>query len=86
MARPMASRPKELAKDAPYMDAFYALNASRANGMGGAEPIPISEVLAYLQLVGIASISARAKYLRLIQKLDATYLKHHAEKSAQHTP
>lgn len=50
--------------------------------MGGAEAIPVSEVLAYLQLMGIASIGERSKYLRLIQQLDRTYMAFQAEKSA----
>jgi hypothetical protein len=46
--------------------------------MGHASPTPlqISEVLAYLQLVGIAEVELRSKYLRILQTLDRVYLKH----------
>lgn len=63
------------------MSAFHACSASRPLHMGGAGAVPISEILAYLELVGIASAAVRAKYLRLIQHLDAAYLSHCAEKA-----
>lgn len=80
------SRPRLKEVDAPFIDAFYTLSAARASGMGGVNPIPISEVLAYLTLVGIASAEQRSKYLRLIQRLDSTYLTHMAEKAEQNKP
>lgn len=54
--------------------------------MGGPSAIPISEVLAYLHLMGIASIEARSKYLRLLQMMDSTYLNYVAEKQAASQP
>jgi hypothetical protein len=77
------NRPRLKAADGPFVDSFYALHAARSGGMGGPNAIPISEVLAYLQLMGIASVEARAKYLRLIQRLDSVYLAHAAEKAEQ---
>lgn len=79
----MQNRPRLKPEDVPYYEAFSALNASRQAGASGNESIPISEVLAYLQLVGIASPGARSKYLRLIQQMDATYKAFVAEKSTQ---
>jgi hypothetical protein len=51
--------------------------------MGGPEPIAIAEILAYVNLMGIASQPERLKYLRLIQLLDLTYLAFMREKAAQ---
>lgn len=79
----MLNRQKLKQADLPYYNAFAALNASRQVGMSGSEAIPVSEVLAYLQLVGIASSEARSKYLRLIQKMDATYRAFVKEKTPQ---
>lgn len=79
----MQNRPRLKPEDVPYYDAFSSLNASRQAGVAGTEPIPVSEVLAYLHLVGIASPDARSKYLRLIQKMDATYKAFVAERTPQ---
>lgn len=79
----MLSRPQIKQADVPYYEAFSALNASRQAGAAGNEAIPISDVLAYLQLVGIASVEARVKYLRLIQKMDATFRAYTAENANQ---
>lgn len=73
--------PKTLKKDKPYLDAFNACNQARQRGgMGGASPILVSEVLAYLNLAGIDSQAERFKYLRIIQRLDNVYLADVAEK------
>lgn len=81
MTGPLLTRPKLLVKDAHYHEAFCALSAARASGMNGPNAIAISEILALLDLVGIASVDLRPKYLRLIQKLDRVYLDHCAEKN-----
>ena len=79
----MKNRPRLKPADVPYYEAFSALNSARPVGASGNEPIPVSEVLAYLQLVGIASPDERSKYLRLIQKMDATYKAYVAERTPQ---
>jgi hypothetical protein len=65
------------------MDAYYSLTAARSSGFGGAEPIQISEIVAYLDLVGILDRDERAKYLRHVQRLDNAYLTYAREKDAQ---
>ena len=42
--------------------------------MSGGSAIPISEVCAFLQVMGIASRAERAKYLSLIQDMDQIWL------------
>ena len=74
-------RPKILKKDEPYLDAFEACSRSRQpGGMGGSGPILISEVEAYLRLLGIDSPPERLKYLKVIQNLDSIYLADAAER------
>ena len=76
-------------RDMAYYNAFNSLNRSRqSGGMGGSSPILVSEVLAYCQLVGIASGKERVKYLNLVQDLDQICLTHWAEeqKKKQKTP
>ena len=79
----LASRPTLKKEDLPYQGAFLSLHSARTFGMSGPDPIRVTEVLAYLELVGIASPEHRAKYLRLIQTQDAVFLENHAEKAAK---
>lgn len=73
--------PKILKKDESYLDAFQACSRSRQpGGMGGSGPILISEVEAYLRLLGIDSPPERLKYLKVIQNLDSIYLADAAER------
>lgn len=68
-----------------YYNAFNDLSASRPPGGmgGGAAPIPISEVLAFCELLGIANLRERAKYLRLVKELDKICLDHWSEALSQ---
>lgn len=80
MPRALAMRPKLMGKDAPYYLAFHSCSRSRPMTMVGAGAIPISEVCAYCQLVGIASVAERSKYLNLLQDMDQIWLDHQAKK------
>ncbi len=56
-------------------EAWQSLQWSREVGMGvGA--IAVSEVLAYCELGGVTNLDYRAQLLRLLQRLDMTFLKH----------
>lgn len=83
VAGPMKNRPRLRVEDAPYYEAFNRLNSARQPGMSGEAPITISEVLALLQLVGIASRRERVKYLDLIQELDQVALEHWAQEASR---
>lgn len=85
VAGPMKNRPRLKAEDVVYYNAFQTCSASRPPGMSGASAIPISEILAYLQLVGIALREERVKYLHLIQELDHIALDHWAEEAKKQT-
>jgi hypothetical protein len=56
------------------MEAFYDLSASRTATMSGPGPIPISEVLAYCELLAINDTQDRADFLGIIKSLDTVFL------------
>jgi hypothetical protein len=61
------------------LDAFYFLSPSRSLHLGGEGPIPISEILAYLEVMEIPS-AERPEYLRFIREMDNAYLDHRHKK------
>lgn len=63
-------KPALRAEDRRYYDAFRALSASRLCVDGNPQPLQISEIKAYVELVGIESPETKLKYLRLMQGLD----------------
>lgn len=85
-AGPMKSRPRLKSEDVVYYNAFQTCSASRPVGPAGVCAIPISEILAFLQLVGIALRDERVKYLHLIQELDHIALDHWAEEAKRNSP
>lgn len=82
MPAPLRSRTKLQSVDVPYWRAFHSLHAARPHSSAGPAPIAVSEVLAYCELVGIASVPQRVKYLRLMQRLDAVYFDHRSAQAA----
>lgn len=73
---PLLNRPKLKQQDLEFLDAYDHLTTSRRMGVSAPDPLQVSEILALCQLLGIASADHRAKYLRIIQKLDRTFLDH----------
>lgn len=59
-----------------FWSAFWSLSGSRGASMGGAMPIPVSEVLAYCNLICLRDVGLRMSVLRIVQALDAVYLDH----------
>lgn len=60
---------------APYHEAFVVLAAGRRQGMGGAEALAYSEILAYAQANGFAETMADLEeFVMLIQAQDAAVL------------
>lgn len=72
----LASRPEVEPDDLRYLDAFRALDRSRAGGHGGPLPLSIQEVHAFLLLVGEGRADERLKFLRMMQRMDDVFLKH----------
>lgn len=78
---PLLSRPRLRPGDIQFVDAFNALSRSRIHAPGIVGRILISEILAFLELKGIASLPARAKYLRFMQMMDDLFIDHHQAKN-----
>lgn len=64
------TKPALKAEDRRYYDAYRALSASRLWSQIGPNPVQVSEVVAYLSLLGIEDTDTKLKYLRLIQGMD----------------
>lgn len=71
---------------AEYYRAFQVLSASRPIGMGGVGAIPVSEMMAYFGLAEVLDPDERDTYVKMIQALDSTYLKHVNTKSDEKKP
>lgn len=82
-----APHPAELTKPAlrseyrRYYDAFRSLSASRIWSQIGPNPLQISEIRAYLEMVGIEDPETKMMYMRLIQGMDQVEVKHIQAKS-----
>lgn len=59
--------------DVFYYEAFQILTHSRQIGMGGALPIPLSEVEVLMRLYQIPT-AERIGFVRIIRAIDLTYL------------
>ena len=77
----LASRPELDMRQAYYYNAYQSMSRSRNAGMGGALPIPVSEILAYCELFYIAQLDERARLFRYVNRLDGAYLNWAAERS-----
>lgn len=64
----------------PIMRAFLDLHTRRSFGMGGANPIAISDINAYFQMFDIVTLEEKRYYLRMIGLLDNLYLRLEAER------
>jgi hypothetical protein len=74
----LQNRPTLKESDRHYIDAFYDLSAGRSIGEV-IQPIGIRDIQAYCEMFGVTG-TARENLFRVIRHLDATYLKHKAEK------
>lgn len=70
-----------------YKDVFSDLASSRAYTTEGlALPIPLSEVLAYCELFGIAGLEERDRLYRMIRAMDTTFRKVVADQAKAKKP
>lgn len=66
-----------------YWEAFQVLIQSRAVHQGGIGPIPLSEIVAYIDCVYIRDVDDRLTFIKMIQSLDNVYVKHINTKAQQ---
>lgn len=57
-----------------FLRGFYSMNAARSMDEGRPQAIPISEILSYCRLSAIPPGESAIKLLRLVQRLDETWL------------
>lgn len=77
------SKPALKDQDRRYYDAYRSLSASRMWSPLGPNAIPVSEVAAYLSMVGIEDTDTKLKYLRIVQGLDIVEMKSIREQQAK---
>ena len=77
----LRTRPKLTQWTIEYWDAFQRLSSSRTAHQGGIGPIPLSEIVAYLNVMNIRDVDDRLTYIKMIQSLDSVYVKHINEKA-----
>jgi hypothetical protein len=63
-----------------YWEAFQLCSSSRAITQGGIGPIPLSEIVAYLNASYIRDVEERLRTIKMIQCLDRVYVSHVNEK------
>jgi hypothetical protein len=63
-----------------YLEAFRYLSACRIWTEVGPQPVQVSEVKAYLDIIGITDPYTKKKYLTLVRELDGTQMQHLARK------
>ena len=61
----------------PIADAFLVLDRARTSNGYGPNPLPVSEILGYLDFLGITEYDETDEWLRLIQCLDRVVIEEH---------
>lgn len=64
-------------------EGFGVLSSSRQMGMNGPQPLILSEIIFYLDYIGIDSRDEREEFLHLVQFLDRVYIAWHIAKSGK---
>jgi len=54
--------------------------------MGGVAPIPLSEILAYMQIFRIQDMDERTRFIKMIRALDSKFMAFLADKREKETP
>ncbi|CAH1661677.1 hypothetical protein CHELA1G11_11971 [Hyphomicrobiales bacterium] len=61
-------------------EAFISLSGSRQIHMGGAGPIPVTEIHAYCELMEIDDLDDRADFLLFVARMDSALLRFYAKR------
>ena len=64
-----------------YWEAFQTLSSSRTLHQGGIGPIPLSEMVAYMDATYLIDVDDRLRFITMMQALDKVYVKHINEKA-----
>lgn len=66
-----------------YWEAFQVLGNSRIPHQGAIGPIPLSEIVAYMDVVYLYDAEERLRMVKMIQSLDRVYVKHVNDKAVR---
>jgi hypothetical protein len=66
-----------------YWDAFQTLGNSRIPHQGGIGPIPLTEIVAYMDATYLIDVDERLKLIKMIQSLDRVYVQHVNDKASR---
>lgn len=79
----LKNRPRLTMWTREYWEAYQILSGSRIVHQGGIGPIPLSEMVAYMDATYLLDVDERLKFIMMIQALDNIYVKHVNEKAKQ---
>ena len=65
-----------------YWEAFQNLGNSRTMQQGGVGPIPLTEIVAWMDVIYLRDVDERMRTVRMIQSLDKVYCKHVNDRAA----
>jgi len=65
-----------------YWEAFQVLGNSRIPHQGGVGPIPLTEIVAYMDASYLRDVDERLRLIKMIQSLDKVYCRHVNDKAA----
>ena len=83
---PLKVKPELEGADAEVYTVFRQLSSARIYTEGGPQPIPVSELLAYCELMRIRELDQRQALLQIVQTLDATFIEHQVRKIRRNVP
>lgn len=66
-----------------YWEAFQILGNSRIPHQGAIGPIPLTEIVAYMDVTYLRDVDERLRMVKMIQSLDRVYTKHVNDKAAR---
>lgn len=69
-----------------YLAAFFELSPARLYNEAGQQPLQYTEIVAYLTEFGVSGEELRARFVRLIRKLDVAYMDFHFTKQSKSKP
>ena len=79
----LENRPRLTRWTRGYWDDYQVLSGSRIVHQGGIGPIPISEMVAYMDATYLVDADERLKFIRMMQSLDRIYVKHINDQAKQ---
>lgn len=76
----LRGKPELSADDAEMYSVFRQLSSARSYTEVGPQPIPVSEVLAYCEMMRLRDLDLRQAVLQIVQTLDGKFVEHQVKK------